>query len=85
MLTCCNQEGSAKKEAWELTPKLAIFKKIKCGNSRKELAIIGNSTIMPRCYARDNMPFVHLRDVWSYTQEILLKYTSSIQVTKKVW
>jgi len=44
-----------KKEVWERSQKLDIF---------------SNYAIMPGCYARDRLSFIHLCDVWSCTQEI---------------
>ena len=62
-----------------------------CGNVKKQVwerswwqDIAGNYTIMLGCYARDNLQFITLCDVWSWTQKIWVKHTFSSQLIKKV-
>jgi len=53
------------------------------GNAPKKLAIISNYIVMLRCYTRDSLSFVHLCDVWSYTQEIWTKIHISVRLPWK--
>jgi len=43
------------------------------GVRTEKLKTISNNRVVLKCYARDSLSFVHLCDIWSYTQEIRVK------------